>query len=95
MEYQNNNYKANETAIHARMGKYIYLFEEIYCEHDDYACDALITWIKEIIETADELYDKDLQYNALLMYEFGLWCARVKYLDFTVSEIMSYVVEVL
>lgn len=91
----NDDYRTNEAAIHARIGRYVYLFDEVHFEHDEDSCDTLITWMKDIIHTADALYDKDLQYNELLKYEFGLWCERVKWLNFSVSEIMSYVAVVM
>lgn len=90
-----NSYKKNEAAIHARIGKNVYLFDEVYFECDEYSCDALITWMKEILQSIDELCGEDLQYEALLKYEFGLWCDSVKSIGFTVSEMIGYVAEVL
>lgn len=88
-----DDYKTNEAAIHARIGKYVYLFDEVHFECDEYSCSTLIEWMKDIIRTSDALYNKDLQYNSLLKYEFGLWCERVKWLHFTISEMMGYVAE--
>ena len=86
-------YLKEAAAIYERLGRYIYLFDEIYFECDEYSVEQITKWLREITECSDRLYNKDLMYNELLAYETDKWRERVHRLGLTEKEVMGFMIE--